>query len=170
MRSFRRICLPALGVVALGLAVSLAPSFAPSFAMGEATKWDQAKVTQLAGQFAKDAQKAYDAVYRQGGTSGVAGSGQAYSFHKLEDTVRLIASEARHLHSSLEKGKGHDYTYNVFKRLVELVHDAQVDGRMIFIEHMTQEKIDAAAKSLQAISAYYDPGALQIPKRRSEGD
>jgi len=117
----------------------------------------------------------HDAIYRQGGTSGVAGSGQAYRFHKLEDTARLIASEARHLHSSLEKGKGHDYTYNVvkrlvFKRLVELVHDAQVDGRMIFIEHMTQEKIDAAAKSLQAISAYYDPGALQIPKRRSEGD
>jgi hypothetical protein len=52
----------------------------------------------------------------------------------------------------------------------ERVHDVQVDSRMLFIEQMTQDKIDAAAKSLQAIAQYYDPGALQIPKRRSEGD
>ena len=166
MRSFRSMGLPTLLIAALGLA----PSLAPSLASGDVAKWDQAKATKLAAQFAKDAQAAYDALYRQDGTSGIAGSGQAFTFHKLQDNVRLIASEARHLHSSLEKGKDHDYTYHVFKRISELVHDAQVDARMLFIEHMTQEKIDAAAKSLQALAVYYDPGAIQIQKRRSEGD
>ncbi|MBW2272548.1 MAG: hypothetical protein JRG96_04710 [Deltaproteobacteria bacterium] len=162
MRSFQGICLPALLAVTLGIA--------PSLAAGDVANWDQAKVTELAGQFAKDAQKAYDALYRQGSTSGARGSGQAFTYNKLVDGVRLIASEARHLHASLEKGKDHDSTYHTFKRIAELVHDAQVDVRFLFVEHMTQEKIDTAAGSLQALAAYYDPGAIQIPKRRSQGD
>jgi len=138
-------------LVTLGAGLPAAPAFA------ELAKWDQARVTELAEELTKAAGDLYTAIYQQ--MSGQAG-GQGRSFAVLKDRVRLARSESRHLASELKAGKGHDATFPVYERLMELVRDARENARRVYLEEPTLDKIAATEDVLRRLAPYYDPKAL----------
>ena len=123
---------------------------------GAASKWDQAKVTALAEQLSDAVNGVYRSVSRLQTGSGMA-SGQANAFLRLKDRLRVARNEARHLSQALADGKGHDETSHAYRRLMSLVRDAREEGRKMFIEKPTLDKIDVANKILEEIAPFY-PG------------
>lgn len=127
---------------------------------GAKKPWDQAAVKALGEKFSKETSKAYTAIYSQGSTSGMVGSGETRDFYRLQDKARVIRDEAQHLKSALKDGKGHDQTLPIFERLMVDVRDIRVLGQRMMIQDMTRKRIDAAAETLQKLGEYYDASAF----------
>jgi hypothetical protein len=155
----RLLCLLLL-CAALGMG-SGSSAWASEDAPAEAKPWDQEAVGKLAEGFAKHASDAYTAIYKQGGTTGTAGSGSRRDFHRLRDKARIIDREARHYRAAIKDGKGHDETLPVFERLMVEVRDVRVIGRRVMLQEPTREKVRLAGESLQQIGEYYDPSAFE---------
>jgi len=145
-------------VLALGAALSASGS-----SHEEATPWDQASVTALAQDLVKGVDGLRSAA-RAEPPMNVA-SGQARSRHRLNDTLRVIENEARHLAASLEGGAGRDETLPVVERIEELRRVAADDARRIFMTQDLLKKITDARGALEQLRPYYGlpplPPAIQ---------
>jgi hypothetical protein len=145
-------------VLVLGL-VALVATPAPA----ELEAWDQARVTSIAKQLAAAANDVYNQFYAMHERSGDP-VGEAYESGQLEDTLRAIREQTRHLEKQLEKGKAYDATVGDYKRLREMLDNAHE-----YIQRVYEEKglIDAVAKAkvlLHQLDPYYDPKALADPQ------
>jgi hypothetical protein len=120
----------------------------------KSTAWDQAKVTDLASQLATSANEIYRSVSRMQ-TGSELGSGQANSYLRLKDNLRVARNESKHLAKALGDGKGRDETLHTYKRLMTLVRDARETGRSMFIEQPTLDKIGVANGLLDQLDPFY---------------
>lgn len=137
-----------LSAFALALAVSI-----PGAGSAELAKWDQARVTATATEFAEAAQGVQDAFYKE--PSQNIGSGQARSYYRLKQLVRRIKTEARHLAAQLEEGKGFDETLPVYENLMQLIADAREDARRTFTSNFVLDKVAVANDALRRLTPYY---------------
>jgi hypothetical protein len=142
--------------------VFMATLIAAPFASAELAAWDQERATAIAKELAEESKHVYDAFYKMSMRSG-APVGEGYEIHQLKDTLRLLKNETHHLASALEKGSGHDETLSVYKRLMELVHDARRDIQRIYTEKSLLDAIAKAGDTLRRLEPYYDPKALTKP-------
>ena len=139
----------AFGVLAAGAPVG-----------ADLAKWDQAKVTTLAKQFADATQVLYDTFYKQPPPG--RGSMQARGYQQLKQKIRAIRMEAGALSGSLEKGEGYEETVPSYDSLMELVRAARGDAQQIFSTADVQQKATAVRGVLNEISPYYDPDAVPL--------
>jgi len=123
-------------------------------AAAHATEWDQAKVTEVAEELANSANAVYGAIYRSSGSSQV-GSGQAKSYMRLKDRIRVARTESRHLAKALRDGKGKDETFHAWERLMTVVRDAREIGRRMFLEKPSLDEIEKANGFIDQLSPYY---------------
>ena len=151
MRSIREIG-PILLIVALA-------AWLPSASSAELAKWDQQRVTSIAGELAQACDALYD-TFRKEPQSRI-GVGRARDYHRLRQVVRRVKNEARHLSSSLARGEGYDETLPIYESLMEMVRTARDLSRRTFTSNFVLEKAAAAGDALRRIAPYYDPTALE---------
>src|SRR5262249_30195773 len=142
----RRLWLPVLAATFVLTSASLARA--------QATAWDQAKVTDLAGQLSKATSELYDAFYKQP-VPNVA-SGQARAYQKLKGQVRRIKTDARELSDNLGKGEGRVETQGNFDFLMQVVRAAEDNAKKTFNTTPVREKADAARAVLAQLGPYYE--------------
>jgi hypothetical protein len=122
----------------------------------KAPSWDQEEVADLASQLATSVNEIYRSVSRKQ-TGAELGSGQANSFMRLKDNLRVARNESKHLAKALADGKNRDETRHTYKRLMSLVRDARETGRRMFLEKPTLDKVEVANGLLDQLDAYYAP-------------
>lgn len=125
----------------------------PSAALG--TDWDQAEATKIATELADSVNEVYRSIVRKR-TGAQVGSGQASSYLRLKDRLRVAKNESNHLATALKGGKGKDETIHAWRRLMTLVRDAREVGRRMFLEAPTQEKIAKANDLLEQLTPFYE--------------
>lgn len=140
------------------LVVALAASV-PAASFAELAKWDQQRVTTLAGELARACDALYE-TFRKEPESRI-GVGRGRDYHRLRQVVRRIKNEARHLSSSLERGEGYDQTLPIYESLMEMVRTARDLSRRTFTSNFVLEKASSAGDALRRIAPYYDPRALE---------
>jgi len=144
------------------LRVAARTAFGVAFALALAssalaiTAWDQAKVTEIAGQLEAAVSGLQEAV-RQSPTW--SHPGQRTTLFQIQDNLRWIETEAAHLHAELTKGKGMEETLNSFKRIHQLRRETEVFARRTDISAITQPKLDKAKELLAQLGAYYPADA-----------
>jgi hypothetical protein len=137
-------------VVGLWFGLFLAPT---SFAL-EATPWNQERVTALAKELETAVSGLRDAVRKSPAWDNPL---QKRTLYRIADKLRLIESEAIHLHAQLANGAGMDETLPAYQRLQRLKRDAQVLAKKTDVSAFTQPKLDAATSVLAQIEPYYPP-------------
>lgn len=117
-----RFSAPVFGsVLVLVLAFSAAPS------RGQSAKWDQDRVTELAGELADVVAELQIEFRREG--SGSFASGQARARHSFRDSLRVLRAESRALASELEDGAGLEETRPIARRAGVVIRDLREEGR-----------------------------------------
>ncbi len=155
------IACPRISTLAFALAVALVGSPGAGLAghhektaeVHEPIAWDQARVTDQAGEFAAAAKKVRRTARRLGNPS--VATMKARTHHAFMDSLRLIESESRHLASELASGEGLDATLSIYRRLRTLIRDAREQARKLPIPQDLNADIDAARTKLQMLAAYY---------------
>jgi uncharacterized membrane protein YccC len=147
--------------ISLLFALVLALASLPIPSSAELATWDQARVTALAKQLADNTSALYDTFYNQ--PTATLGSGQNRAFYRLQQKIRRIRLESRHLAAELKDGKGHDETLPSFEDIMELVRDAQVEAPKIFQSQQIQDKARACRETLEQIAPFYDANAPPSP-------
>ncbi len=130
----------------------------------EREKWDQAALTELAGELVESVKDLRNSARRQ--PPGSIADGQSRARHRLIDLLRLIEQECRALSDSLAAGEGHDQTISIFERIEEMRVRAAQDARRMFLPVQTMDQIKAARGVLEKIRPYYDakpPTDLGVP-------
>jgi hypothetical protein len=144
------------------LRVAARTAFGVAFALALATSalaitaWDQAKVTEIAGQLEAAVSGLQEAI-RQSPTW--SHPGQRTTLFQIQDNLRWIESEAGHLHAALAKGAGMEETLNSFRRIHSLRRETEVLARRTDVSAMTQPKLDKAKELLGQLDAYYPADA-----------
>ena len=136
--------------LALGLALSLGVAGA---ATADLAKWDQARVTTIAKQLKDQTEKAYTAVYREAPL----GMGRSVPSSDMKHSLRRIHEEAVALDGHLKKGEGHDQTVGIWKHMMELVRDLDVDARESFLPNDVTAALAKVEDLLGQLQPYYDP-------------
>ncbi len=126
---------------------------APGGASAQEKAWDQEAVTTLATDLAAQVKDLRQSLKRGPGSS--MATMQERSRYNFMDLLRLIESETGHLARRL--GEGYGETAPVYRRLQRLVSNAQEEGRRLFIDEPTQERIDKAGGILDELALYYAP-------------
>ena len=150
-----------LGSVLLSAALLTASAAAAQDVGRGLAEWDQARVTAIAEELAKDIDALYQEFYNQ--PPSTIGSGQANAFYRLKQLMRRVRTEGRHLAAALKDGKGHDETLPVYEHLMELVRDARVEVQRQFTSEQLLDKAAAAGDALRRLEPYYDAKALSDP-------
>lgn len=152
-------------VVAVSILALAAPAGAqpadPAQPRAAAQAWDQAKVTELAQQLETATGELWNTFRRQ--PRPTIGQGQANSFFRLQQQLRQLRSEARHLSRALQDGAGHDETLPSFESMMQTIRIAQDNARRVFTGVEVREKADAARNVLNQMIPYYqaDPTLLE---------
>lgn len=145
----------------LGALVALAPldaKAADPIAPGSApaTPWDQAAVTKLAGELARNCQALYDEFYKMPGSSGgFIADGQAEDTYKLKYKLRRLEEQSQDLAGALAAGKGRAETTPDMEDLGALARDTRVLLSHIYVQSALQARIDTARGSWFALMPYY---------------
>jgi len=166
--------IPKTHLKAAGLTVGLVAAFALACAsrpagpsrlsdlspeeIAQLAPWDQERVTAIALELAPAVNDVYVSVNTLRTGSDI-GSGQAKSFLRVKDRVRVARNEARQLAAQLRDGKGREETSFAYARLMTTIRDARENGRKMFIEAATLDKIAKAADLVRRLAPYYDPRA-----------
>jgi len=141
---------------AAALAIVSPPARAVEQAPPPTTPWDQAAVTNLAGQLAKACASLYDEYYRTPGSSGgQIGTGQAEESYRLKYKLRRIEEQSQDLAGALAAGKGREETLPAMEDVGELARDARVLLTHMFIQSPLQVRIDAARDAWRKLTPYY---------------
>jgi len=146
----------AIGPVLLVLALA---AWVPSASFAELAKWDQQRVTSVAGELSEACDALYE-TFRKEPESRI-GVGRARDYQRLRQVARRVKNEARHLSSSLARGEGYDQTLPIYESLMEMVRTARDLSRRTFTSNFVLEKAAAAGDALRRIAPYYDPRALE---------
>lgn len=133
----------------------------PSQGMAELAKWDQDRVTKLAGELAKATTDLQTALRNE--PTPTLGSGQSRSYYRLVQTVRRMRTEARHLAAELASGEGYEQTLPIYESLNVMANDAREEARRTFTSNFVLDKASAVGSVLMRIAPYYDPKALTRP-------
>lgn len=147
---------PVALVAVLASGVALAQGQPAQDRAVEPAKWDQDRTTAAAKDFAANAGKVYDELYRSQ-LSYTIGTGKSKDYQRLKDTVRLIRSESRRLARQLEGGKGRDETLPIYERMMVEVRNAQEIARRLDMSETLLNKIAAAGDALRRLTPYYAP-------------
>jgi len=144
--------------LALGLAATSAVVLATP-AAAELATWDQARVTQIAGQLAGAADAWELAVREQPG--GEIGSGDAQEQFGLAQKAQALRVQAHALADHLTAGKGHDQTRNEYRSLKEMIDDTEQTAQRAELDDPTMAAWAKVADLQRQIAPYYDPKADQ---------
>lgn len=139
----RPLCTVALALCVAGHAIAM-------------TAWDQAKVTELAGQLESSVSGLRDAIRNSPQWTF---SQQKQILYQIRDNLRWIESEATSLHAMLASGEGQEATLNSFKRIQSLKRETQYLAQQTQTTDFTQPALDKAKSALDALAAYYPPEA-----------
>ena len=142
-----------LGVLSAALLVLL-PATALAQTPPTPAEWDQERVTALAEELSKDLDSLYTVIYKALPDTSMTFS-QTGRRHQLKDEVRLIRSEARHLHARLMKGDGRAKTHSIYMRINELRRDAAENARQLFLTNDVITAIDEARDVWARLHPYY---------------
>ena len=121
---------------------------------GQTQEWDQAAVTDLAGQLTetfRDARRAFRSV-----PPPTAGSMQSRAHFSFRDILRVVERDSQALHSGLAKGEGHDETLPIYNRMWVSIRDGQEEGRRMMITTDLQARFTRARGILSQLDAFYD--------------
>jgi hypothetical protein len=144
-----------IGLVVLVLALGV---WVPGASFAELAKWDQERVTALAGELAEATNALHTTFVKE--PPATVGSGQSRDYYRLRQMVRRIRSDARNLSSSLANGEGYDETLPIYESLMVSVRDARETAKRTFTSNFVLDKAAAAGDVLRRIAPYYDPNAL----------
>lgn len=147
----------AIAALVHGVAAAQAP--APTQA------WDQAAVTSLAGQLAKQCIELYDAYYKMPGSSGgQIASGSAKDSFDLKYKLRRLEEQSQDLAGGLAAGKGREETTPDMEDIGEVARDVRVLLSHIFVQSPLQAHINAARDIWLKLMPYY--GITPPPEKR----
>ena len=115
--------------------------------------WDQARVTDLV----KDLSAKVATIRRaeRNAPPDSIASGQARARKQLNDNLRLIDRESKHMVRRLEEGQGREETLPLFRRVDQLRLDSAEQLRRMFLPQAVIEHIMAARALLDQIRSYY---------------
>ena len=136
------------------IAVGAALSFLllPTAALAELAKWDQARVTQTADEFAaamKDLRKEMQAA------PPMTDPARQRALYVALDDVRIMTNTATLLANKLKAGEGREETYAAWRRLDLLRRDFEESARKAMIEDAIMAKIVTAGGLLIRLTPYY---------------
>jgi len=136
--------------IALGAALALL--LLPTAALAELAKWDQARVTQIAEEFAgamKDLRKEIQAA------PPITDPARQRAQYVALDDVRIMSNTATLLANKLKAGEGREETFAAWRRLDLLRRDFEENARKAMIEDAIMEKILTAGELLIRLTPYY---------------
>jgi len=123
-------------------------------ARADTMKWDQAKVTAVAGELVDKTRNIRDSVRRQPPpTLGQAGM---RSFHRLRDDLSAIQSTAVRLHNALQAGSSQAETFPTYRRLISLVRSASQELNRMQLGEPAAGQIKAAGEVLSRLRPFYE--------------
>ena len=137
-------------IVAFGAALALL--LLPTAALAELAKWDQARVTQIAEDFAgamKDLRKEMQAA------PAITDPARQRAQYVALDDVRIMSNTATLLANKLKAGEGREETFAAWRRLDLLRRDFEENARKAMIEDAIMEKILTAGELLIRLTPYY---------------
>ena len=120
------------------------------------TAWDQAKVTEIAGNLESSVSNLQDAIRNSPAWTT---SPQKAILYQIRDNLRWIENEATSLHAMLAKGETMESTLNSYKRIQALKRDTQYLAQPIQVPAITQPALDKAKGALDQLAAYYPADA-----------
>jgi len=146
MESIRRL----RKITAVG--ATLALLLLPTAALAELAKWDQARVTQIAEEFAgamKELRKELQAA------PAVTDPARQRALYVALDDVRIMTNTSTLLANKLKAGEGREETFAAWRRLDLLRRDFEENARKAVIEDAIMEKILTAGELLIRLTPYY---------------
>ena len=141
-------------VAALGLALLLGSGQAAA----QTAKWDQAAVTDIAGNLEKSITGLRNIV--RGSAQFQVPSNRRYMF-EITDNLRQLEFLSQSLHARLKDGEGLEETTPTYNRLQQIRRDTEVTAQKVDITAITKPKLDEAQSWLAKLAPYY-PGQPQI--------
>jgi hypothetical protein len=156
------VVLRATAVLALGLIAGCAspkggtnPADTVGWTSTTPTKaWDQAAVTSLAGQLAKETDAVWVSVLDLPNL-GQVGSGDSADTDRLQYKTRRIREQAMALSAALSAGKGRKETLPQVEDLGEQADDLRVILQRMFVQHPLQQKLATARSTWWQLLPYY---------------
>lgn len=140
------------------VAVSILALAAPASAV---EPWDQEKVTELGKQLETATNDLWQTFRLQ--PRPTMAQGQARSYFRLQQQLRALRTEARHLSRALQGGAGHDETLPSFESMMQTIRAAEDNARRVFSGVEVRQKADAARAVLNQMIPFYeaDPTLLE---------
>ena len=136
--------------IAVGAALALL--LLPTAAFAELAKWDQARVTQIAEEFAgamKDLRKEMQAAPPMTDPT------RQRALYVALDDIRIMTNTATLLANKLKAGEGRDETFAAWRRLDLLRRDFEENARKAMIEDAIMDKVLTAGELLIRLTPYY---------------
>ena len=124
----------------------------PTAAFAELAKWDQARVTQIAEEFAdaiKDLRREMQAA------PPMTDPARQRALYVALDDIRIMSNTATLLANKLKAGEGREETFAAWRRLDLLRRDFEENSRKAMIEDAIMEKILTAGELLIRFTPYY---------------
>jgi hypothetical protein len=137
-------------IIAVGAALALL--LLPTAALGELAKWDQARVTQIAEEFA-DAMK--ELRREMQAAPAITDPARQRALYVALDDIRIMTNTSTLLANKLKAGEGRDETYAAWRRLDLLRRDFEENARKADIEDAIMSKILTAGELLIRLTPYY---------------
>ena len=167
------VVLRATAVLALGLIAACAspkggtnPADTVAWTSTAPTKpWDQAAVTDLAGQLAKACDAVWVSVLDNMPNLGQVGSGDAADTSRLQYKTRRIREQAMALEGALKAGQGRKETLPQVEDIGEQADDLRVILQRMFVQQPLPQKLAAARTIWWQLLPYYGikpPPALPL--------
>jgi hypothetical protein len=136
--------------IAIGAALALL--LLPTAAFAELAEWDQARVTQIAAEFA-DAMK--DLRLEMQAAPPMTDPARQRALYVALDDIRIMSNTASLLANKLKAGEGREETYAAWRRLDLLRRDFEENARKAMIEDAIMDKIMTAGELLMRFTPYY---------------
>jgi hypothetical protein len=142
-------------VIRFALAVTLGLAlFAVPGARADLAKWDQAKVTSIAGEIFESAEALRAALRRE--PNRVLGQGGRRAHWQLRDELQALVSGSRRLRDALAADAGMEETYPTFRRVLDTARRAKRHSRRMNAQKPVPEKIEAVADAIRRIRPFYE--------------
>jgi hypothetical protein len=128
--------------------------FAAGTAAAQTAKWDQAKVTALAGDLANSVSNLQNQLQNN------AQAGDPFmeeTVWQVGDSLGLLEFEATRLQALLQSGKGMKQTLPAYKRLQQLHRECQAYTGQFQQTAILTPSLAKAKAALSMLSAYYPP-------------
>lgn len=124
----------------------------PAVALAELAKWDQARVAQIAEEFAAAMKELRREI--RAAPPNTDPTRQRARYEAIED-VRIMTNSSAHLASQLKAGKGREETFPTWRRLDLLRRDFEESARKSMIPDPIMEKILKAGELLIRLTPYF---------------